>query len=556
MSSVGNQFDASRREMLKRMGQAGVLSAGLSILDRVGRPGQAQAATSQPNILMIVVDEERDWEWLPKTFDFSGHFPARQWLKDAGVRFTNYYVHTAPCSPSRSIMYTGRHTDQTGVFDNVIAGYQADMAPTIPTVGTMMRNAGYKTAYRGKWHLESAPRDLVRYGFDDWIPGDYDDIKGMEGFEMDEGITLSTVDYINTQSEAVVDQRPWFLTVNLINPHDVAAFPSYYNYDCTTSAIESLPDYEALIAAGDVPANWQDDLSKKPGAHNYWQRFYNNFKGSVTNDKNTWAKMLSHYVYFMKEVDRHVLTILDALAMSGQLENTVIVFTSDHGELGGAHGLRAKGPTIYREQYHVPLVVVDPRLPHDGATYVHRGVSTQAFGGSVDLAPLLMKLADPSWTAASNGMVGADLYSNVLALNNPATASTKAARDAILFTYDARQGSPLNGSGNPLQYGQGFIRGILGYDYRGNMVKFGRYCEPGHVNDSLKSMQWELYDYTAHGTAETNNLLQSWYPSSPYRKVRDGMNDTLNALISKEMKNSNASGLLDPPTQWPSVGCQ
>lgn len=549
--------DASRREFLSRVGQAGVLTAGAMLLKDGMAPARAQAGANaaKPNILFIVVDEERDWAWLPKTFDFAGNFPARNWIRSVGVRFTNYHVHTSPCSPSRSTLYTGKHTDSTGIFDNVITGWQDDMKSSIPTIGGMLRSNGYRTAYRGKWHLQAAPLDLTRYGFDDWIRGDFDDIKGMEGNEMDVDIASTAADFI---SNAATDtSSPWFLAVNLINPHDIAAFPTYYNGDCTTASVEGLPGFSSLLTTSDVPANYNDDLSSKPGAHNYWRNFYNNFKGSVTyTDKSVWARLLNHYIFFMRQVDANILTVLNALSTSGQLENTVIVFTSDHGELGGAHGLRSKGPTVYKEQYKVPLVVVDPRLPHDGVTYKHRGVETKAFMGGVDLVPLMLRLADPSLGASTYGLVGADIYNKVLAVNDPSTVTEKAARDAILFTYDARQGAPVSGSSSPLQYGQGFIRGILGYDYRGNMVKYARYSEPNHVNDSISRMQWELYDYPVDGDAELKNKLTSYYPPSPYKKVRDDMNSKLNALITKEMVNSNASGLVTPPPTYPSVGCK
>lgn len=551
------QHDASRREFLKRVGQAGIATAGAAILKdgMMGARAHAQSAGARPNVLMIVVDEERDWNWLPKGFDFAGNFPGRQWLRDNGIRFTNYYTTTAPCSPSRSVMYTGQHTDYTGIFDNVIVGWQEDMKPNIPTIGGLLRTQGYQTAYRGKWHLQAYPTDLVRYGFDDWVAGDFDDIKGMEGFEQDEAIASTAADYIQAQGESTT---PWFLAVNLINPHDVAAFPTYYDMNCVQASIESLPGYQQFITSGQVPSNYNDSLSNKPGAHNYWRTFYNNFKGSVSyNDVNAWARLLSHYVYFMREVDKHIVTVLDALAASGQLDNTVIILTSDHGELGGAHGLRAKGPTAYREQYNVPLVVVDPRLPHDGTTYRHRGVETKAFASALDLTPLIMRLAVPELQPSGYDLYGADLYGKVVTLNDPSKATEKAARDSILITYDARQGAPKSGSSSPFQYGQGFIRAIIGYDYRGNLVKFARYSEPGHVNDALSTMQWELYDYTADGnTSELTNRLTSWYPASPYRKVREDMNTKLNNLIAKEMRNSNAAGLLPAAGTMPSVGCQ
>ncbi len=98
-----------------------------------------------------------------------------------------------------------------------------------------------------------------------------------------------------------------------------------------------------------------------------------------------WHNHVNYYINCMLDVDRHIGTVLDALEANGQAENTIIVFTSDHGEMAGAHHLRQKGSVAFKETVNVPLIIVDPR--HSG------GVRTEAVGSHLDLVPTTLAYA-------------------------------------------------------------------------------------------------------------------------------------------------------------------
>lgn len=102
------------------------------------------AAKDRPNIVVILTDEERERVW------FAEHvrLPHRERLATQGMRFANHHVHTLPCTPSRATILTGRHAASTGMFDNTNFKWQAPLAPTIPTLGTMLSAAGYRCLYR------------------------------------------------------------------------------------------------------------------------------------------------------------------------------------------------------------------------------------------------------------------------------------------------------------------------------------------------------------------------------------------------------------------------
>ncbi|MFN8169764.1 MAG: sulfatase-like hydrolase/transferase [Candidatus Nanopelagicales bacterium] len=137
----------------------------------------ATTSGRRPNILMIVTDEERFR--LPRPAGFE--LPARERLMGRGTSFDRYYVASAQCSSSRSVIYTGRHMPVTQIFDNDNMPYIRPLDPELGTIGTMLRAAGYYTAYQGKWHLSRAYRDpsdttpttdaLEPYGFSTSTPG-------------------------------------------------------------------------------------------------------------------------------------------------------------------------------------------------------------------------------------------------------------------------------------------------------------------------------------------------------------------------------------------------
>jgi arylsulfatase len=98
--------------------------------------------SARPNILLIVSDQERARGWFPSGLDL----PNRRRLIDAGTEFTSHFTHSSPCSPSRASLFTGQFVPQHGVAENVIAPAHRELDPSIPTIGTILRRAGYNTS--------------------------------------------------------------------------------------------------------------------------------------------------------------------------------------------------------------------------------------------------------------------------------------------------------------------------------------------------------------------------------------------------------------------------
>lgn len=411
--------------------------------------------TRRPNILLLITDEERERVWFPDEV----RFPNRERLANRGMRFTNHHVHTFPCTPSRASILTGRHAASTGMFDNVNFNWQQPLDPAVPTLGHLFSAAGYRCGYLGKWHLggESRRNGLQAYGFADWKAPDAHGAPYLGHFT--DGRNADRAARWITQRAG--DNRPWLLVCSFINPHDIMLYPRFRKPRVT--------DHGAQL-----PPNFTDDLRTKPVTQRYW-KVTCDVTGGVVRDENAWRRLINAYIDLNLEVDRHIGTVLDALSASGAESDTLVVATSDHGDLAGAHGLRQKGANLYRENAQVPLTMAWP-----GA--IPEGGCTPRLTGAIDLLPTLLSAAG----VESPQLPGRDL--------SPLWSDPeRAVRDSVLITSDAYSSM---GAAGPHR---GFLRGIITETH-----KYGRYFRPGEQHLGRAAADLELYDRAADPTEMCN----------------------------------------------------
>ncbi len=185
------------------------------------------------NILFIFTDQERYFRQLPSGVTLPGH----ERLQQTGITFHNHYTSAVMCTSSRSVLLTGLSTPVNGMFENTNAPYVPNLSTDIPTYGHLLRKSGYYTAYKGKWHLNrkfdssNKPVDLTKamdnYGFSDYDYYDPGDIIGhtLGGYLHDHLVAGSATRWLRNQGRALNDDnKPWCLTVSLVNPHDVMYF--------------------------------------------------------------------------------------------------------------------------------------------------------------------------------------------------------------------------------------------------------------------------------------------------------------------------------------------
>jgi arylsulfatase len=335
------------------------------------------------------------------------------------------------------------------MFDNTNFPWASDLSTDFTTVGDMLRLQGYYTAYKGKWHLTDefetanklhAPKRLLademeEYGFSDYF-GIGDMIAHTEGGFLHDGvITAMTRSWLRGKARSLVaENKPWFMAVNLVNPHDVM----YYNTDLSgepakqaASAMMRLnrdPATERFSRQWDLklPASRNQPVTGpgRPAAHEDFAVARSGLVGRVPNEDERWRRLNNYYFNCVEDADRHVLEILTELDDVGMSNDTIIILTSDHGEHAGAHGLSGKGATGYRENLHVPFIISHPDLPS--------GKRCKAVTSHLDIAPTLVGLAGGG-SAERDALPGRDIAP---LLRDPEAARIDAIRPAALFNYN------------------------------------------------------------------------------------------------------------------------
>ena len=531
---------------------------------------QVPAASAGPqagrfNILFLLVDQERAFR--PGELPDGLALPAHDRLAQRGTTFTHHRINSCVCTPSRSVVYTGRHIQQTRMFDNTNFPWIQSLGPDVRTLGHMLRDAGYYTAYKGKWHLtkefETVNKlgtptriftpEMEAYGFSDYF-GIGDIIAHTRGgYEHDGVISAMGVSWLRSKGrDLAAEGKPWFLAINLVNPHDVM----FYDTDAPGTTVQSKrglahvardpvdPLYAArwsfrLPASHDQPI----DAPGRPPAHRDFLRSHDAMVGAIPNEVPRWQRRHNYYLNCMRDVDRNIAAVLDELQASGLADDTIIVMTSDHGDMDGAHQLHAKGAVAYREQNNVPLVIVHPAVPG--------GRRCDAITTHLDLVPTLVSLtgATPAeCKRITHDVPGKDLTPLLAA---PDKATPTAVRDGALFCYNMfayldgdyllKAVDHLNSGGKPAALKDAGIvpdmrkRGAVRAMFDGRYT-FARYFSPKQHNmprtfEALTRLNdLELYD-AQRDPDEMHNLAMD----PKLRELVLAMNAKLNHLIETEV---------------------
>jgi arylsulfatase A-like enzyme len=343
----------------------------------------------RPNILILCIDQWDAHMELPE----GAELPAVRRLTEDGVSLDRHYCTVPICTPSRATMWTGLHAKRTPLWDNTNFAWISDLPPGHPTIGSMLREHGYYTAFKGKWHLNAeVPRSedaLEPYGFSDYQQWGDPFGRPLEGAVLDGTVAFETVDWLRHKRPS---DQPWLLISSLINPHDIMYLrtapeeephPNGAMAPILTHAqtLGFMRDFDTSL-----PDNFDDDLEQQPyGVHSYKRNIEWNY-GRIPDGRNDlWKARRTYLVNCMRLVDLQLDTILAELDAQSLWDDTVVIFTSDHGEMNGAHHMTQKGAIHYDEAAVVNMTAVVP----GGA----RGVRTSAVGSHLDLAPTVLALA-------------------------------------------------------------------------------------------------------------------------------------------------------------------
>ena len=405
-------------------------------MSRVGEPVLAPgsggfdslAVMVAPNILLIMTDEER----YPPPYEADAvrafrreQLPARESLRDGGLEFHRHYAGSTACVPSRATLFTGQYPSLHGVSQTDGIAKKANdpgmrwLDPdSVPTLGDWFRAGGYRTHYRGKWHVSNA--DLVipgtvetlmasdddgqpiadavaayrkadrldPFGFSGWIGREPHGAAKSDSGKVRDGVFAEQVIEMFADLAAARADGPWLAVASFVNPHDIAFAGGLWE----------------LLLNGPAPDDTVPEIPEAPSQSD-------SFVGRPPCQQQftaLWPKMLADqppdlayrrlYYYLHKLVDEAIGRILEGLQQSGMADDTIIAFTSDHGDLLGAHGgMLQKWYNAFDEAIRVPLVVKGPDVVADAG-----GVAIPT--SHVDLIPTLMGLAGIDVERATAGV--------------------------------------------------------------------------------------------------------------------------------------------------------
>lgn len=365
----------SRRQFL----QTGAV-AGLGALQTRAVAGLGARSTrtqqKRPNILFIQTDDQR-FDDLSCMGNRVLHTPNIDRLAEQGIRFRNAFVTTAICCCSRASVLTGQHMKRHRVRDFQTPLSEAQFANTY---AALLRKAGYRTAYLGKYAIgfpehSGQALSLPGHQFDFWygFPQDFEFRQIVDGKErhLTPLMVEKAIDFLRSNPA----DRPFCISLNFKEPHGPwnyfdpdrpwlyadAAVPPPATF--TKADFEAQPEFIRTSLCGTADGQWPQNAT---------ERFLRQ------------ARIFFHLV---KGVDEAVGKVTAALRELNLDDNTVIIFTSDNGSMRGAHGLIEKW-LMYEESIRVPLIIRDPNLPAK-----LRGSTRDQMALNIDHAPTMLSLA-------------------------------------------------------------------------------------------------------------------------------------------------------------------
>ena len=294
------------------------------------------SAAAPPNIVFIMTDQHSADALSCRMGDRYLKTPALDSLAARGTLFSRAYTPNPLCMPARNSIFTGRYPHETGITDNTKTTLDAS---TFVTMGTHFRQAGYQTAYFGKWHLAYDEAATKTHGFETLETGHIDA----------ENAALATK-FLGGKHN-----QPFLLVVSFLNPHNVCELardqPLNNGPIGAPPSAEKLPPAPANLAP---PRNEPDTMAQiRAGYHANPQFPVGNFNPQM------WQALRWGYYRLIEKVDAEIGKVLAALKAAGLEDNTLIVFTADHGECAGAHGFNQK--TVFNEESaRVPFIVSAP----------------------------------------------------------------------------------------------------------------------------------------------------------------------------------------------------
>lgn len=333
-------------------------AAGLGLASHATAKASSPGRAKRPNIVYVFSDEHR-WQSLPFTQMPEVHAPNMTRLAQQGTRFDNCCSTSPVCVPYRGVLLTGQWPHQSGIISNDTFLDGTIIGQRAPTIAHMFGEAGYRTGYVGKWHLQNETCEHAGFDyFKHWLYGDNHwetevrDIPSGEAFKTVRGynatgMTDQAIDFLKLNAGG---EHPFLLMLSLNPPH--------WRWD------DSPEEFYNLYPDENLPYRPNVEERQKSGKYH---EFYRHYHGHIS------------------AVDHELGRMMEAIDQAGIAGDTILIYTSDHGSSFGSNGVYNKG-NPYEESVRVPFIVRWPGKIPSGRIAEHNI-------GTIDLVPTLCGLA-------------------------------------------------------------------------------------------------------------------------------------------------------------------
>ncbi len=310
------------------------------------------------------------------------------------MTFSRAFTPTSLCSPARASLLTGLMSHQHTMTNltNVRIPSVTDLPGHVLSFARLLREAGYRTGYVGKWHsgVEKTP---PHWGFEDYLPGEGWHEWWPEGVELEDPsavrlgydhskpmaarVPRPLAEYpdcgrtdaaIGLLERYAADGAPFCCQLNYFGPH----YPHY------------LPEpYHSIYDPRQIP-QWEN-FDSRPTTPHAGYRWLRQRWGAPSDDWSHYARIVAAQYGQVTLLEHEIQRVLNALDRLGLAESTMVIFTADHGELAGAHGLLQKGAVAYDELYHLPLIARWPGT-------IEAGSACDEMVSLIDLMPTMLEV--------------------------------------------------------------------------------------------------------------------------------------------------------------------
>lgn len=530
---------------------------------------------NRPNVVLIISDQQtwlQNWneEWAKQ------ELPAMQKLMKNGLTFNKAHCNSCTCSPSRTTLFTGTYPAHHKVYE--VLGFdqptsmkqtmQNTLSSNYQNMAKMMEESGYHVAYKGKWHMTKpavylnnedskkvnsesidqlywtpfdvdhiadnwrfkewnypdAGDDLALFNFGGgdinndgrFVDGHGDSAWYGDAIPLEDRIEASTVEFINTYKDKN-GEKPFFLVVSLVNPHDVLSYPGLTTGEEGRDNLYIQAGYKEedfTHIQVTLPETVNENLDTKPTVQSTWKALCQ-ANGPIQTEAKA-EKYVQFYAYLTSLVDKEIDKVLQALEKNNFIDNTLIIRTSDHGDMSMAHGMqRQKMYNVYRESLNVPMIFSNPLL-------FPNPIESNSLSSLVDLMPTLASIIQADKTDLT--FQGKDLTPIIEDPNSEV-------QDYLHFTYD----DTYLETNDPSKMGPAYIRCIHNKEW-----KYAVYFDPHYGH----KMEYEMYDLSID-PIEANNLAHE-FPSIGYEDQRQFLHDKLTEIMQE-------LGTMPDAVIWPEI---